>query len=189
MVDHIRLTREPRSGPRQDAVGPRPARHPLRSRIGGGIAGLVVFLLLLATSYVTVRPALLNYVSTTQEQQSAMPGDDIVARADTVMTRSATLPAPPQAVWPWLVQMGVGRGGFYGYDWLENTFGDRVSNATDIHDEWQDLRSGGQMSPMPGQQWAVPILRPNHTLVIGSTSWSWSLTLNPVGQNSTRLVT
>lgn len=158
-------------------------------RLRGMLVALTATVAVLALSYLTVRPWLLNIGSRVAERHAAMPGDNLVADADTVMTRAVTLSGPPEQVWPWLVQMGEGRGGFYGYDWLENTFGDTLSNATRVHPEWQDLRSGGHMSPMPGAQWPVPLVEPNRTLLVGDGQWSWALVLKPVGEHQTRLVT
>jgi hypothetical protein len=104
-----------------------PDRRRRRLAFRGVLLALTVVVLATTVSCLTVRPALLDYGSTSVERSAVMPGDDLVARADTVMTPAVTLSAPPGAVWTWLVQMGVGRGGFYGYDWLENTFGDRVA--------------------------------------------------------------
>ena len=49
---------------------------------------------------------------------------------------------PPEAVWPWLAQIGQDRGGFYSYEWLENLAGCRMRNADRIHPEWQDRQAG-----------------------------------------------
>jgi hypothetical protein len=156
------------------------------------VFGAVVAVLLLG--WVTVRPALLNFGSTVAERQAAMPADDVVPDPRTTMTRSITLSGPPQAVWPWLVQMGVGRAGFYGYDWLENLgpagLLDDIVNADRVHPEWQQLRVGDPVYPMPGPTpWRVTQLVPDRVLVIADDhAWSWAMTLTPVG-DQTRLVT
>ena len=53
-----------------------------------------------------------------------------------------TIDAPPEEVWPWIVQIGADRGGFYSYDWLENRIGLEIHSATEIRPEWQDLEAG-----------------------------------------------
>jgi hypothetical protein len=53
----------------------------------------------------------------------ALPGDDLVPEPRYAATRSVAINAPAAAIWPWLVQIGQGRGGFYSYDWLENVIG------------------------------------------------------------------
>ena len=57
------------------------------------------------------------------EVSGSLPGDEMLPRAGIVATRAITIDAPPAAIWPWLVQMGSGRGGVYTYDWIENLFG------------------------------------------------------------------
>jgi hypothetical protein len=73
------------------------------------------------------------------EIDGPVAGDDLVPDARLVATRSIDLAAPPDEVFPWLVQMGFGRAGWYSYDWLDN-LGRR--SAGRIHPEWQDLRAG-----------------------------------------------
>jgi hypothetical protein len=68
-----------------------------------------------------------------------MPGDEFVPEASFNATRAITVDAPPEAVWPWIVQMGFGRAGFYTYDLLDN--GGRPS-ATKVLEEFQDTRVG-----------------------------------------------
>ncbi len=69
-----------------------------------------------------------------------LPGDDVVPEPDIVHTRAVTIDAPPNVVWPWLVQMGQGRGGLYSYDLLENLAGCDIHSAARIVPELQDLR-------------------------------------------------
>jgi hypothetical protein len=61
-----------------------------------------------------------------------LPGDELLADAGIVSTRAVTIDAPPGAIWPWLVQMGSGRGGVYTYDWIENLFGLDMHSAREI---------------------------------------------------------
>lgn len=82
---------------------------------------------------------LLHWGATAGEIAGPMPGDDICGSARIVATRSIDIPAPPGSVFPWLVQMGFGRAGWYSYDVLDN-LGRR--SATRIHPEWQGLSAG-----------------------------------------------
>jgi hypothetical protein len=77
-----------------------------------------------------------------------MAGDSLVAGGRR-WTRSVTIDVPPERVWPWLVQVGVDKGGFYTFDWAENLFGDPIHNADRIHPEWQHLRPGDAVWPSP----------------------------------------
>jgi len=167
---------------------PRRARRLLTAIVVVGlIAGFVTFLY--------QRP-IAQWGSTASERSAPMAGDGVVAGADIQWTRSITIDAPPSAVWPWLVQMGVDKCGFYNYDWGEQIAGlDPVHNATAIHPGWQDLRVGGAVHPMPGSDWRVVTLEPNRVLVLDNpavspTDWSWATELRPIGAGDrTRLVT
>ena len=67
-----------------------------------------------------------------------MPGDDLLAGAAST-TRAISVAAPPEQVWPWLVQLGYGRAGWYSYDWIDN---DGHRSANRIIPELQELGSG-----------------------------------------------
>jgi hypothetical protein len=71
-----------------------------------------------------------------------VPGDELTPPPVEQNTRAITIAATPQEVWPWLVQMGADRGGFYSYAWLENLFGLGIHNADRIVEEWQQLAVG-----------------------------------------------
>lgn len=166
----------------------RQARWRVRAVTGGVVGALVAGLVT-----VLYQPWLAQWGSTSSERRGAVVGDAIVD-ADLTWTRSITIDAPAEAVWPWLVQMGVDRGGFYNYDWGEQLFGDPVHNATSIHPEWQDLEVGDAIHPFPGQDWTVTILEPNRSLVLTNpamtpTDWSWATELRPLGVDQTRVVT
>jgi hypothetical protein len=70
-----------------------------------------------------VKPRLLRWGATTQEAEAPLPGDDLIPRGDLAATRAITVHAAPDQVWPWIAQLGQGRGGFYSYDVLENLVG------------------------------------------------------------------
>ena len=74
--------------------------------------------------------------------------------------------APPEAIWPWLVQMGPGRGGAYTYDWIENLFGLGMHSADTILPEFQDLKVGdAQRLGARGPVLRVAVLEPRRALV------------------------
>ena len=62
----------------------------------------------------------LRWGATDDEVAAAMPGDELVPSSQFTATRALTIDAPPSDVWPWLTQVGIGRAGFYSYDWLDN---------------------------------------------------------------------
>ncbi|BBZ75634.1 hypothetical protein MANY_09710 [Mycolicibacterium anyangense] len=89
-----------------------------------------------------VRPWMYSWGATAQETDAVLPGDELVEQGAPRTTRAITIKAPVQAVWPWLVQIGEDRGGFYSYDRLERLTGSRIRNTDVVHPEWQDLRVG-----------------------------------------------
>ncbi len=94
--------------------------------------------------------------------ERGLPGDELVAGPDTSDTRSLRLEAPPAAVWPWLVQMGWGRGGWYSYDRLDT---DQPSAET-ILEEFQDLAEGDLVPTDPGGGFVARIVDPGRALVL-----------------------
>jgi hypothetical protein len=137
-----------------------------------------------------VRAPVLTWGATAEEVGRTLPGDDQLEDAAVVSTRAITIEAPPSAVWPWLVQMGAGRGGAYTYDWIENLFGLGIHSADTIHPEWQDLAVG---DVIPGRKtlsdMRVEALEPDRALVLRSTdgTWVWAFVLDDLG-GRTRLV-
>ena len=104
-------------------------------------AGAVAFLGYLSVAILT-RPWHSRWGATNAELVAGLPGDDVVPNAHYTIQHAVTIHASPEVVWPWLVQLGQDRGGFYSYAWLERLFGDDVHNADRIHPEWQTLREG-----------------------------------------------
>src|SRR3954470_4042036 len=90
-------------------------------------------------SVVTLRWSALHWGATTEETRERLPGDGILPVAGLVATRAITIVAPPEDVWPWIVQLGADRGGFYSYDRLENLAGCRLHSADTVVPEWQHL--------------------------------------------------
>jgi hypothetical protein len=89
-------------------------------------------------SYETVvKPWQQRWGATSRELDEYLPGDELVTEPATQVTRAITIPASPEQVWPWVVQIGADRGGFYSYDWLENLFGLGIHSAAEIVPDWQ----------------------------------------------------
>jgi proline iminopeptidase len=114
-----------------------------------------------------IRPRLLTWGATRDEITGAYPGDELVPDPDGMSTMATTLPAPPETVWAWLVQMGYDRGGWYSWDWLDH-YGE--PSADHIVPEWQDLEEGQRLSAArSSRSWfTVARLEPNRTLVLRS---------------------
>ena len=75
--------------------------------------------------------------SPTRNTRATWPGDRLLARPDYVWTNAVTIERPAEQVWPWLVQLGQGRGGLYSYDWLENLVGCDIHSADRILPQFQ----------------------------------------------------
>ncbi|MDI6098716.1 SRPBCC family protein [Actinoplanes sp. NEAU-A12] len=122
----------------------------------------------------------LTYGATGEETALTLPGDDLLPDPDIQSTRAITIAAPPSAVWPWLVQMGGGRGGAYTYDWIENLLALDVHSADDILPQFQHLAVGDVLPLRPkGPGMRVEICDPERTIAFRSTdgTWVWILHL------------
>lgn len=138
--------------------------------------------------------------ATDAEVQSALPGDELVPHPRLVTTRAITIRAPAADVWPWLVQIGQGRGGFYSYTRLENLTGCNIHNADCIVEELQHLEVGDKIYLAPKESGApffeVAAIYPRQALVLRGggapsdaemqTSWTFFLAEQPEG--TTRLI-
>jgi hypothetical protein len=162
------------------ALQPRVAR-------GLGITGASAI-----ATYVILRPRLLNWGATASEIDRALPGDERVKEPSYVSTRAVTIRAPTSDIWPWLAQMGYGRGGLYSYDWLDRLFGylDGPS-AEQVLPEYQDLKAGDTIPLGKGPDWPVVEAEPERTLVLEPITdfVTWAFVLAPIDAHSTRLVT
>jgi hypothetical protein len=135
-----------------------------------------------------------NWGATADERERPMPGDVPGEHSSYFTTRAITVNAPPSAVFPWLVQMGKGRGGLYSYDFLDRLFGFLDSaSSTEILSEFQDLKPGDLIPVGRGADFPVIDLRKDAYLLLGGGSegarWTWSTVLYPQADGTTRLVT
>jgi hypothetical protein len=146
-----------------------------------GWLGLVVgglgMLSVLGSYRLWIRPWQHRWGATDQDVQRAMPGDDLLPGASGTSTRAVTITAPPEQVWPWLVQLGYGRAGWYSYDWIDN---DGQLSADRIIPELQELEVGGQILMAPGMGPRVREVEPNRYFVAGDQhAGVWCLALYP----------
>jgi hypothetical protein len=133
------------------------------------------------------RPIQLRWGATAEEVRREMPGDGVQPRPVFNATRVITIQAQPQQIWPWLVQMGYRRAGWYGYDWIDN---DGIASSTQVLPEWQGLKVGDTIPIWKNLDFPVTALEPNRTLVFVSNTGkdSMALGLYPVNARETRLV-
>jgi len=127
-----------------------------------------------------LRGPILTWGATADEAARRLPGDELLEVADLVATRAITIQAPASAVWPWLVQMGPGRGGAYTYDWIENLLGLDIHSVDRIVPELQQLEVGDVQHLRRGEPgMRVEILEPEHVLSSRSEdgNWVWTFVL------------
>jgi proline iminopeptidase len=112
-----------------------------------------------------VRPRMLRWGATDEELRWPYPGADLVPDGTRGGTMATTINAPPAQVWPWLIQMGCNRGGWYSWDRLDNG---GVASADRIHPEWQQMTIGQRMISSPsGKTWfQVAALEPQRFLAL-----------------------
>lgn len=98
-----------------------------------------------------VRPRLLRWGAADEEVRGPFPGADLIPGGRRGATMAVTINAPPSRVWPWLVQMGCGRAGWYSWDRLDNA---GIPSAEHIHPKWQNVSVGDRLPSTPsGSAW------------------------------------
>lgn len=143
-----------------------------------------------------------NWGATPDEITRPLPGDELVGEPRSSTTRAVTIDAPAEEVWPWIVQIGQGRGGMYSYDLLENLIGLDIHSLWHIDPALQDLRVGDRIRLTP-PGWArlpdgfsLPVARidPGRSLVLredpneGPWDAVWSFHVVPDGPDRCRLL-
>jgi hypothetical protein len=163
-------------------------RHPILAQALGAVA---IFAVLCGVFLAVWHPWLMNWGSTRDEQAMSLPGDAETPPA--YLTRAITIDAPPAVVWPWLLQIGQDRAGFYSNDYLENLTGANIHNADLIRPEWQVRTVGDKIRMTTPEQTAmggeatlltVRILDPERVYA----DVPGRFVLLPVGDGTTRLL-
>jgi hypothetical protein len=139
-----------------------------------------------------------HWGATGEELAAILPGDALVPQPDLTTTRAVTISARAADVWPWIAQLGQGRGGFYSYDALENLLGCDIHSADRIVPAWQDVAVGAQVRLAPEVAMTVAVTEPGHALVLhggiplGSAAapfdCTWAFVLRERPDGSTRLI-
>ena len=151
-----------------------------------------------------LRRRLLRWGATPVEAGAELPGDHLVPDADVVATRGITVHAAPERVWPWLAQLGQGRGGFYSYDRLENLMGCDIHSSANVVEAWQQVAPGDEFRLHPDVALRIAQVDPPWSLVVrggvapdgratlddpaAPYDFTWSFVTRMDGDGGTRLV-
>jgi hypothetical protein len=151
-------------------------------------------LIVAALYWFPIRRWMNRWGATPADRARVMAGDSLLPDPMYSGTTAITVHAPPEHIWPWLVQIGYQRGGLYSYDWLDRLFGflDRPS-ATRILPEFQKLAVGDTIPMGQGPSWPVAVVEPRRALVLdmrnmSSFDWVWQFGLYPIDETRTQLV-
>jgi len=159
-----------------------------RLAVAGGVAAALYAL--------AIRRWMLSWGSTSEERTCPLAGDDLAADAAYVTTRAVTVHGPSESIWPWLIQMGQDRAGFYTHNWVERLLRSGIPDTSEIHPEWQHIEVGDLMrtnrdiggKPMG---WPVVAVDTGRSLVVSSKSMpagTYAFILEPIDAATTRLI-
>lgn len=151
-----------------------------------------------AASFLGFRHWQLRWHSTEPEVRAALPGDELITAPHLTATRAITIDATAAQVWPWIAQLGQGRGGFYSYDALENLVGCDIHSADRIVPEWQDIKVGDAVNLAPHVALRVAAVERDRALVLRGGvpmddasppyDFSWAFILDEKEDGTTRLL-
>lgn len=167
--------------------------------LGAAAAGVAAYKLML-------RPWFLVWGAMEDEIRGPWPGDEMTPDAICQATRAVTIHASADEIWPWLVQIGQDRGGFYSYTWLENLFGARMRNANRLLPNL-DRKVGDTVWMTPKERYGgkgcmrIAALEPSRSMVLVSPDdyekvlrtgrapgGCWTFLLRPLDNGATRLI-
>ena len=175
----------------------RSLQRPRGKTIAGRIGFVVIFLFVSAYIFY---PWLCRLSVNVHESGMELPGDEIVKNLEQEYTIGTTIKAPASKVWPWLLQMGQGRGGFYTHEWVENILGADIHNADSIVPHFQILKTGDTiwLTPDPylgkqGQYMTVAQIDSPFVLIYKQVSpngsvGTWTFFITEKSDHSTRLL-
>lgn len=182
--------------------------HPMKQKIPwSALSKAAAGAAAVATLDLALRPLYLNWGATNREIWMPLPGDDLCPEAASLATRAVTIHAPAYEVWPWIMQIGQDRGGFYSYAWLENLFGARIHNADHLLPGCPPREVGDTVWMTPPERYGgqgcvrVAHVEPGRALVLVSPEdyeeilqggrakdGVWTFYLTPVDEHTTRLI-
>jgi len=146
-------------------------------------------------AYLTaIHPWFMNWGATEGEQEMSLPGDQVMNTGRHRFTRAISIDAPPSVVWPWMVQMGQERAGFYSNTWLENMFGLNIHTPDEINPNWQKRKVGDLVLLAPRDFLGGYFPEFTQTRVLGIEAEHWiayppfHFVLQPIGKSESRLL-
>jgi hypothetical protein len=160
-----------------------------------------------AAYFLGFRPWHLHWGATEEEVAESLPGDAICPQSAGQVTHAITINAPPEKVWPWILQIGQDRGGFYSYTFLENMIGCEMRNIGQIVPEWQNRAAGDTVWFATPKHFGgrakmiAAIVEPQQALIFATPAdWerlkagvpgkdtTWGFVLKSTGEGKTRLL-
>lgn len=154
--------------------------------VGPGIVvGLAIAALVIGAYLLVVGPWQQRWGATDEEVRRPMPGDELLRPDAPSTTRAIAVDASPRDVFPWLLQIGYGRGGWYSYDWIDN---DGKRSVDRIDPALQGLAVGDRIPMLPGFGPVVREIEPGHHILSGGDADTWCLLVRPTPDGRTRLV-
>jgi len=151
---------------------------------------ILIFFALLIVYLSVIRRWQLRWGATENEVKLKLPGDEFVVKPNFNATRAITIKSTPDSIWPWIIQIGSGRAGWYSIDWIDN--GGHKS-ATTILSKFQNIEVGQFIPFTPNQKngmWVKTYHEFDHILWVdkaGNATWLWYLI--PISPSQTRLLT
>jgi hypothetical protein len=149
------------------------------------ISALLLLIALILFYFFVYRPWSLSWGATDEEINCQMPGDDILEQPTFIATRAISIEASPEEIWPWIIQIGYKRAGFYSYDRLDN---DGIHSSDDILPEYQGLQVGDLIPMTKDINARVTELEPHRSMVMDFQPWVWAWGLYETEPGHTRLV-
>jgi hypothetical protein len=161
--------------------------------MAGLVIGLYALGALAVLYWIVVRLWYLRWGVTDAELTRPMLGDKEVADPNYAAMVGVTIDARPEHIWPWLLQMGNGRGGMYSYDWLDRLVG-YLNQPSARRSLPESRHSGAGIVPLAGAAGGFPVLAvaPYQALVFSGEAsgcrWEWELDLYALDKHHTRLI-
>ena len=153
------------------------------------VSAAIVFVIIIIYLFL-YRTWQVRWGATDEEVNRTMPGDVIVFDPSFNATRVVTVNAPPKAIWPWLVQIGCKRAGWYSYDWIDNL---GIPSAERIIPEFQQFEVGQLIPFSPNGKMGMYVKdfeKPKWMLWGDKENYStWCWGIYPIDSDHSRLVT